>query len=383
MPFIGRASVTQEFVDRTSAMLLRQPEPQYAHAQLVKMALRAALAGADGNGLGLPIAGRDGIGQKGAPYGSFEEDKLMLDDPLFGEMIATPPEFAADLASGKLEGHSLRINRPIYADTTYTQASREVPNGTTISTTPIAASSEQVTMTIKRFFGPYDAGNARVAPYGVDRFDASLPVHSLAKLVGRQLKRDWDKFLDSIMVLLGDSAATVTANFGVGDAAVYPTNMHADNDSTVVGDYKLDFNTITRAVQEADERKLPTLADGRRVLIITPQQAQNLVDDKGWQRYAEFHPPANPILKASYIKSIDSVHVFKSQTLTKKSNSSSINIQYGQLWAPGAVGVGFTRLPEVVTSTADNFGEHALVGWATYMAATAFDSRFLISVRSS
>ncbi len=383
MPFVGRSAVTQEFMDLTSAMLLRQTEPQYLHAGLAMLATNANLQGVGLGGFGLPLPGRDGIGASGQPYRDFRDDQAMLDEPLMSELIATPPELAGELASGKVPGHSIRMNRPIYADTTYTQLSREVPNGSTISTTPINATSEQVTLTLKRFFGPYDAANARVAPYGIDRFDASLPVHKLAHLVGNQLQRDLVKTLDSFLVALGDLGTTITANFGSGDAAVYPTGMHADNDSTVQGDYRLDFNALSRAIQEADERKLPTLSDGRRVLIVTPQQAQNLIDDGQYARYTQYFQFANPVLRASYLKSIDGLHIFKSTTLTQKTNSSSIKIQYGQLWAPGAIGLGFSRLPEVVTSTADNFGEHALVGWLMYLALGALDNRFLISVRSS
>ena len=38
MPAITRATLPAEFYDRTSAMMLIQPEPQYLYAQLVYMA---------------------------------------------------------------------------------------------------------------------------------------------------------------------------------------------------------------------------------------------------------------------------------------------------------------------------------------------------------
>ena len=177
MPFVSRASLSQEFVDMTSAMLLLQPEPQYLHAQLIKQALAAELDTPDS--LGLPLAGRDGIGAKGAEYAQPGDSRLALEpDPIMSEAVSVVTDI------GKTPGHTVRLNRPSFTNTTYTQASREIANGSTISTTPINVASEQVSLTLRRFGGPYDSTNSRVAPYGVDRFDASMPIHKLASVVG-------------------------------------------------------------------------------------------------------------------------------------------------------------------------------------------------------
>jgi hypothetical protein len=267
----------------------------------------------------------------------------------------------------------VRINRPVFTDTTYSQASREVPNGTTISTTPVNVTEEQVSVMLRRFFGPYDAANTRVAPYGVDRFDASMPVHKIGSIVGKNLKRDRDKFLDTVGVLLIDAAANV----------IYPTGMSADNDATAVGSYPMDFETIGRVEKKFDDLGIPYFANGRRVMILTTQQINDLKNDTQFAKLAEFHPPVNPVLSKSYYKTLGAFDIYKSTTLRKVNNGSSVPIQYGQAFGPGMVGIGASRLAECVTSTADNFGEHALVGWIAYEGFQVLDNRFGISVRSS
>lgn len=365
MPFIGRGSLTQEFYDVTSSALLKQPEPQYFHAQCLKIALNMELESVES--LGLPVAGRDGIGADGAPYSEVDEDRLILDDPIMSEMVVVVPEM------GKVPGHTVRINRPSFANTTYTLASREVPNGSVISTTPVNVASEQTSLTLRRTFGPYDAANSRVAPYGVDRFDASLPVHKVASLVSKHLKRDRDRFLDTVMVLLGDLAANV----------VYPKGMSVDDSSTVAGDYPMDWETVLRVEKTLDDANVPVFGNGRRIFVATTLQLAQLQQDALFVKLAAYQPPINPVLQKSYYKSVGNFDFYKSTTLRQVNNTSTIPIQYGQAFGPGMWGYGTSRMPGLVTSTADNFGEHALVGWMAYECFGNLDNRFGVSARSS
>lgn len=365
MPFVSRASLGQEFYDIVSAQLLIQPEPQYLHAQLMKMALFGELDVPESFGL----AGRGGIGGSGADILSVDADRLMLEDEVFSGAITVVTEL------GKTPGHTVRMNRPVFTNTTYTQASREVANGATISTTPVNTSEEQTSITLRRFFGPYDAANSRVAPMGVDRFDASMPVHKIARIVGKQLKRDRDKFLDSVGVLLFDAVASGNV--------IYPRGMTANNDSTVQGDYPFDFETLLRTEKKLDDLGIPVFPDGKRMMLLNTQPINDLAGDTQFARSAVFAPPQNPILGKMYYKSVNGFHIFKSTTLTTASNSSSVSVYYGQAFGPGMVGIGSGRLADMVTSTADNFGEHALVGWMAYEGFQNLDSRFGVSIRST
>lgn len=364
MPFISRSTLGAEFFDTTSAMLLVEPEPQYFHAALMKLALGASMLSTPSS---LGLAGRDGIGGQGAPYAGIEDGRLILDDAISTEAIKVVPEL------GKAPGHTVRINRPVFSNTTYTMTSREVANGATISTTPIDVSSAQTAITLKRYAGPYDSTNSRVAPLGVDRFDASMPVHKVADIVGLHLKRDLDKTLDAFGVSLFDLASTT----------VRPRGFSADNDSLVAGDAPMDFNTLSRADKSLDEANIPYFGNGKRVCVLTPQQIQQLEEDSQFARHAVFDKPVNPVLSKAYYKSIGKFDIYKSNTLTVTNNSSSVPIHTGQAFGPGMVGVGVGMLPRVADSTADNFGEHALVIWLAYLGFSNLDSRFGCLIKTS
>src|SRR5688500_6334123 len=177
MPALSRVQMPENFYDITSSMLLTQPEPQYLYAQLFKRALGASLE-VPGE-LGLP--GR-AIGGNGVTYSPADRDRLMLANQLSADVFATTVDFKG------MAGSTIRINRPIFTDSTYTAASRLVAGGTTISTTPIAPKSGQNNLTLYRYGGPYDTA---VQPYGIEAFDAAMGVHKSASIVGTHMKRDF------------------------------------------------------------------------------------------------------------------------------------------------------------------------------------------------
>src|SRR5688572_13314751 len=119
---MNRATLPQEFFDITSDMLLVQPEPQYLHGSLLQMAMGASLMQV--SDVGLPFRM---VGGSGSMYGSVQDDRLDLENrALASEAVQVVAEL------GKKPGHTVRLNRPAFANTTYTQASRTVATGATI-----------------------------------------------------------------------------------------------------------------------------------------------------------------------------------------------------------------------------------------------------------
>lgn len=359
---IDRSQLTEEFYDRTSAALLRQPEPQYLYARLFKRALSISL--------GVPtMLGRPGyqVGGQGAPYTAPDADRLNLsDDDMATEIFAAKADFTGE------PGHIMKFNRPKYANTTYTQASREVGTNQSISTTAIAAGSEQALLQIKRFAGPYDSTNNRVAPYGLDAFDASMGVHNLAQFVGTQLGRDFDRTLDSFWVTLADLAS----------ATLYPAGMTAANDATAKGQFPLTYEQISRLSKYQDDNNMPTLGDGRRILVVTPTGKKFLKDDPQFAHYATFHKDLNPMYPG-WFATLAEYHCFVSNTLTTTANSSSINIHYGHAFAPGVFLGGRGSTIGVRAASDDNYGETAKVIWLAYLALGLADNRFVTRVAYS
>jgi hypothetical protein len=364
MAQILRATLPEEFYDITSARLLTQPEPQYLHAKLFKAAMAASLSPLAA--LGLP--GRPSIGASGAPYASPEDGRLVLSDGLYDRAIEVVPEL------GKGPGHTVRMNRPAFTDSTYTEASREVPAGASISTTPIAVSAEQVPITLKRYAGPYDNTNTAVQPYGVDRFDGTLAMHRPAQIASLHLQRDFDKTLDSIGVALFDAAST---------NVVRPVGMTDDDTPAVAGDFPMTYGLLARAERTMDDANTPVFPNGKRAMVLHPIQCEQLGQDEQFNKQSVFERDFNPLFNGTYWKSCGQWDLFKSTTLNSAANTNSITVYSGQIFVPGAIGVGLGEMPRVADSTSDNYGETALVIWLMYAGFAVLDERFLGSIRTS
>ncbi len=361
MASFNRASMPENFYDITSDMLLVQPEPQYLYAQMFLGALSLSLEVP--SELGLP--GRT-VGGAGAQYSPEDRDRLMLANPMFRDVIAANVNFNA------LPGQTVRINRPVYENTTYTEASRRIPSGTTITTTPVTVGSQQTNLTLFRYGGPYDNVNSRPAPYAIEAFDANMGVHKASSIHGTHLKRDFHKFIEAVQVSLLDLAAT----------AVYPEGMSGVNDATHVGAFPLTYRQIVDVESQMDTANLPTFSDGFRALVLTPVQVSQLRKDPEYQRSAKEFPQFN-ILFPGYVGSVNKFHIFRSTTLTVSNNSSTVPIHYGHAIAPGSLLAGMGRRPRVAPNTNDNYGETVLVMWLADLAFGLANNALVYSVRSS
>lgn len=357
---LSRAELPEEFYDITSAQLLAQPEPMYLYARLFMAALGVQLNVPPELGM----AGR-AVGGSGAPYSSAERDRLMLSDDLATQLFAVKANFAGG------PGHTIRFNRPQFTNTTYTQESRQIGTNQTVTTVPITADSEQIPLTVKRFGGPYDQANTRVAPYAIDDFDASMGVHDLANLAGTHLKRDFHRTLDAFYVTLSDLGA-----------AIYPEGMTADNDAVTAGQFPLTYEQCNRTSKIMDEANLPVMGDGRRVMVLTPTGKKQLKDDPQFARYAEFHKEVNPLFPG-YIGDSPEWMFFLSTTLSSPNNGSGIAVHRAHAIAPGALLGGIGKPPRVAPASDDNYGMTPKVIWVAHLAPGLADNRFVRTVRYS
>jgi hypothetical protein len=361
MPSFQRATMPENFYDITSDMLLVQPEPQYFYAELFLGALGISLQ--TPSEIGLP--GRT-VGGNGAPYAPEDRDRLKLASPMFRDVIAAEVDFA-----GK-PGNTIKINRPVFANTTYTEASRRIASGTTISTTPIAVGSQQTNLTLYRYGGPLDTNTGAPAPLAIEAFDAQMGVHKAAAIHGTHFKRDFHRFIDAVQVSLLDLAAN----------AVYPDGMTAVNDATSTGSFPMTWEQICRVERDMDTANAPTFSDGFRALVLTPTQLTQLGLNETFIKAGKEFPQYN-MLFPQYVKSVNKFHIFKSTTLTVTNNSSSVPIHYGHAIAPGALLAGMGRAPRVAPNTNDNYGETVLAVWLADLAFGLANNALCYSVRSS
>ncbi|HEV8248211.1 MAG TPA: hypothetical protein VGP93_20690, partial [Polyangiaceae bacterium] len=219
--------------------------------------------------------------------------------------------------------------------------------------------------------GPYDSVNSRVAPFGLDAFDASMGVHNLVKFIGSHLKYDFHKTLDSFWVTLANLGATTVLPFG----------MSAVNDATAKAQFPLTYEQMSRASKLQDEANLPTLGDGRRVFVCSPTGKKFLKDDPQFARYADFALEKNPLVSVGWFGSTPEYHCFQSTTLTSTANSSGINIHTAHAIAPGAFMAGRGQKIKIAPATDDNYGESAKLIWLAYLALALADNRFVNLVK--
>lgn len=357
----NQTTLPENFYTMTSDMLLVAPEPQYLFATMLLAALGASLEVP--TELGMP--GRT-VGGVGAPYTPAERDRLILADPLPSALIGAKVDFNA------VPGSTVRINRPSFANTTYTMSSRRVPSGTTLSTTAINVGSQQANLTLERFAGPYSSSASAVAPYAVEKFDASVGVHNMAQIHGTHIKRDFHRTLNGFCNEL----------LGYASSAIYPEGMSAVNDATSAGQFPFSYEQITRTHSTMNESNLPTLPDGFRMLVLSSKQIQQLQNDPDYLEAGQVFPQYNALFP-QYVKSVGKFHIFEDTTLTVTANSSSVNIHYGHAIAPGALMAGMGGRPRVANSTNDNYGETVLVMWIAYLGLGLANNTFVVSVRSS
>ena len=357
-----RFSLPTEFYDIVSKDLLRQPLPQFLYAQMLRAAGAAEVEKITGMGV---TPERSVVGQ-GASYDTLEQDRLQIASPLMTDIFQVRYDAKANPSA------VMKFNRPVYTNTTHTMASREIQSGQSISTTPVTPDSdEQVFLTVKRFAGPYDSSNNRVAPFPIDELDASFGVHKLVDIVGQRLRYDHIKTRDTWITKLLDTMS-----------AVYGGALTADNDATAKGMANFSVAMVYRLQRLMDEANLPTFTDGNRLLVLTPMQIQQLQNDPIFRLEAHDHPQYSAIFP-QFIKQVGKFNIFKSNTLTVNSNGSGIKIHYGHAIAPGVLGYGMCDVPKVRAASDDNYGLNPKVIWEEKLALGVLDQRFGYVVKTT
>ena len=370
MAIINRASLGSEFYDVTSTRMLLAPEPQYVFAFLLKMALGSALLVQMPGALGItPDRAIPSTGAPASPWQAGARLMLASPDPALSQTFIVVPEL------GKAPGHTVRINRPRYGSGGFTLASREITSGTSISTVGIDLGSEQVTVTLKRYGGPYDSVNSNVAPFVLDKFDSSLGLHALVDYVGLHMQRDLDKLLDNAMSLLVSSGSTT----------LWPQAFSADNNSQVAGDMPMDIDLLFRGIETLKNANIPVFPNGRYRGFLSPTQARQLKNDPQFGQYVRYDAGMNPVagIQGAFIGSMAGCDLFESTTLQATANAQSVNVTTGVMLGPGMVGAGVGQLPRVAASTDDNYGEHAKIVHLHYAGYSLMDNRFAVQLHSS
>jgi hypothetical protein len=351
MATIDRASFLNDFYDITSPRLLKQPEPPYIYARLWMDAMAASPPSVDA--LGRP---NDGWGM--GTYASFDEQMAAVESNVFKDAF----EFVQEI--GKRPGHTVKLNRPAFTNSTYTLASRRIASGATISTTGISVTSEQVSLTLERFGGPYSSS---VQPLSIERFDASVSMSGMVKVCDMHIVRDYHRWKHYVTATLLDGAST-TNN-------VFPGTKTATTDFNAAGDGPMSWDMVLKASRLLADSSIPTFSNGKWAMVLNPRQIEQLAGDPAYQRLSEHHPQFNSLFGGAYVKTAGDFDIFRTPALNTGTNGS-ITYYKGHMFGPGILGGGIGDLPRVARSSNDNYGETDLIIWLEYSAIGLLDSRF-------
>jgi hypothetical protein len=367
MGIIARATLPSEFFDRTSAFMLKQPEPQYLYAQMVFAAnAQAELRRAEALG----ISPERAIASMGASVPALQEMQRIIAAPQAEAIFVTD-----ELAPGKV-GHTIRMNRPVFSGGGYTETARTIASSQTISTTPIDVTAEQVSITIRRVGGPFASNGSAVQPHAVDRFDSEHAMHSIAATVGLHLSRDRMKYVDAVFGALFDDGANV----------LYPQDPDSRITSdaaafTVPADRPFDYDVVTRTEEKLISLNIPAFANGRYMMIVSAKQAAQLRTDPQYGRLSVYMPDKNPL--NGYVRTIGGIDIYQSTTNPSDSSTvAGVTIYHACAFGPGAVGYANAGPCRVASSTDDNYGETAKVVWLAYEGQSILDNRFIVNVHS-
>lgn len=364
---LGRSSLPQEFVDATSPIMLRAPQPEFFFARLLYMAqAQAELKKVGADAFGVSPDRRPS--SQGAPVPDLMDMALILNDAVRAEAVIMPTGIEAQGT-----GHTMRFNRPVLTGGSYTKSARRIAAGQAISTTAIDLSVEQVSLTVERTAGPMSAAGTVVQPFAIDRLDSQRSLHALGELAALSLQYDRAKYVDTVIpaeLMVG--ANTVRPGGATTDAAAFVANYDAP----------MDLNTLYRAEQKADELNVPHFANGKRMCVLSPQQERQLKEDDQYWKQRVFDPEQNP-LRAQYVSTVGNIEIYRSNSIvTDTSAVSGVTINQGLLFGPGSFGWGVAEAVRVAAANEDNYGELSKVIWLCYEASGTLNNTFIVNIRT-
>jgi hypothetical protein len=140
---------------------------------------------------------------------------------------------------------------------------------------------------------------------------------------------------------------------------------------------------VYRTEQKLADLNIPRFANGKYMMILTPQQARQLRSDFAYRQDAVYETDYNP-LRNSYIKTLGNVELYASTTNpVDTSTVSGVSINHAIAFGPGHVGYAQSGPARVAASTDDNYGEQVKVIWLAYEGFSVLDSRMAVSVHSN
>lgn len=353
MAITTSSTLTQEFVDQLSEELILEPDPQYVFALLAD----AARAGA----MDIPgIMGQAGASANmqaamGAGLGT-----LKLLDPRW---MAVAKDFAMVVSEPTSPGKVILLDQPRFIGGTFTEVSRRLTEGTPVSSTVLAATMGQVTVTIREYAGPHSG--AEVQAIGISDFLKRRATHDLVQYVGTLLRRDRNKFVDHV---ISDLLLTTTHVTTPGDVA----------EASLVAGAKLTEDELSEMLRKLQERNIPTFSNGMYLCVMSPKHFEDLRADTKFRESVRYLGAEGALVSGHVANHAGFMLVISSNIPTAGVGAGGAVTGYrGVACGPGAIGHAIGMPVEARRSKNDDFGREDRVLWVAHEGWAALDLDFI------
>lgn len=300
----------------------------------------------------------------------------MLKDPkpayVFDQFVAKEFDFDRTL------GDTIELQRyPYFGDVGMSQVQRQLSETNTVGILdPVAITTNNVTLILQEYGGPYNGIADHVAPLGVTEkvarraqrklLDANNPESFVNSIGGDLLKDDYDRWHDRTLCDLYLTSPNSTNPGGAADAAVTNT----DQISTA------DLATIKERLQN---RFAPTWDDGLYMAIVSPRMEKHLRLDDSFRKAVQFGDPRR-LFRGEL--GIYEGFRFMSSTNLPTETVNALTGHLGIFFGPRAVGFGEALAAQVRRNKTDDYDRFFYLVWITYKAYAALDTRFIEVART-
>lgn len=374
MSAIWRGSLPANFDSLVASGMLRQPEPQYFFAKLgmaARLKKSAMDAGVSTVQQFVSLAG------EGAAVPNELDQLIRIADERLPDAIF----FNED--DSRTVGDTIRLQRVVFAGGGYSEASRLVHPGALTSEVGQSITTEEVSIALKQFEGPFNTALGKVSPYEIPIFDAKKlnAQKSLIDTVSLQLNRDYMKWLDAVVKEYFFASGNMTLPSGVANAAAFTNG----------GTKHFSLQQIADAKRALRNREWSSFQNGRYACIVPTDFQTQMLQDPIWRELTRNSQNAeaqkNPVY--GFIGSYQDVDFYEVSNTSLKTYgpgavvpgalggtvAASVNLVEAVLIGPGGVGMVSTGEPKPYFSDSTNFGKRGAVIWRAEHGFQTLDDR--------
>jgi hypothetical protein len=261
----------------------------------------------------------------------------------------------------------VNFNRPTLPTGTYTETSRRLTDGTAISTTGIAISETQVSLTVREYAGPHD-GTA-VRPFSVTEFLKRRAKHDVIALIGQFMRRDRNRFLDVTIRDLLLAATTVVTPDGSAEGAV-------------AAGAKASMQFLRNLNKTMKDAKIPTYPNGKWRLMINTQDEQDLMSDEEYREAYRYFAASNPLF-TGHVNTVMGFDIMVTTNISTKAVGAggAVTGYQGAAWGPYGIGHGIAMQPSIRKADDTDFGRSEKVLWISHeIVGTLYSDLFVRTI---